>query len=175
MLQGDLLFVKQLLGSDIQLKDVDCGNTFKRKNLITTITKSTYSPHLYSTLQTPTLAPNRAKAKGVGWALQMLFAYMVWVTSCKYPKCQTAFQVLCGRKSSQCCLLFKRKGSKGNFMRITEDFYEECCIVTHWPAGLHLKEYTAEHQPKLLWYIPALCFPHWGKGITNSTKINSAR
>lgn len=61
--QRDLLFVKQLLGSGIELKDVDCGNTFERKNLITIITKSTYSHHLYSKLQTPTLIPNRAKAK----------------------------------------------------------------------------------------------------------------
>lgn len=137
--QGDLLFVKQLLGSGIELKDVDCGNTFERKNLITIITKSTYSHHLYSKLQTPTPIPNRAKAKWLEWALQMLFAYMIWVRSCKYPKCQTAFQVLCERKSSQCCLLFKRKGSKGNFRRITKDFYEECCTVTHWPTGLHLK------------------------------------
>lgn len=137
--QRDLLFVNQLPGSGIELKDVDCGNTFERKNLITIITKSTYSHHLYSKLQTPTLIPNRAKAKWLEWALQMLFAYMIWVRSCKYPKCQTAFQVLCERKSSQCCLLFKRKGSKGNFIRITKDFYEECCIVTHRPTGLHLK------------------------------------
>lgn len=61
--QRDLLFVNQLLGSGIELKDVDCGNTFERKNLITIITKSTYSHHLYSKLQTPTLIPNRAKAK----------------------------------------------------------------------------------------------------------------
>lgn len=91
--QRDLLFVNQLLGSGIKLKDVDCGNTFERKNLITIITKSTYSHHLHSKLQTPTLIPNRAKAKWLEWALQKLFAYMIWVRSCKYPKCQTAFQV----------------------------------------------------------------------------------
>lgn len=174
--QKDLLFVNQLLGSGIKLKDVDCGNTLERKNLITIITKSTYSHHLHSKLQTPTLIPNRAKAKWLEWALQKLFAYMIWVRSCKYPKCQTAFQVLCERKSSQCCLLFRRKGSKGNFVRIAKDFYEECWIVAHWPTGLHLKECTAEYQPKQnipqLLYIPALCFLHWGKGITNSTKIN---
>lgn len=58
------------------------------------------------------------------------------------------FQVLYEGKSSQHCIFFKRKGSKGNFIRITKDLYKDYCITAHQPTGLHLKEHVAEHQSK---------------------------
>lgn len=99
MFQRDLLLVNKLLGNGIKLKDVDCGNTFERKNLITIITESTYSHYLYSKLQTPTLIPNRAEARPLGiakntQALQVQLAYMILGRSCKYLTHQMYFQVL---------------------------------------------------------------------------------
>lgn len=119
------------------------------KNLITIISKSTYCHHLYSKLQTPTLIPNRAKAKSLEIAkntitLQMQFAYVVGGRSCRYLTCQMDFQMSYQRKSSQYCLFFrKKKGSKGNLIRI---YMGSVSSQHNRPTGLHLKEHVTEHQ-----------------------------
>lgn len=94
-----------------------------KKKIITIISKSTYCHHLYSKLQTPTLIPNWAKVKPLEIAkntltLQIQFAYVVRGSSCRYLTCQMDFQMSYQRKRSQYSLFFKRKGSKGNLIRI---------------------------------------------------------